>query len=157
MNKMLNPIFNLRVVDIIDKYAIHEKDGKIIYQIIREKIEEGKIVKLNLTGLFCITSDFLYAAIGRLLSVYSKKYLNAKLKFICKDEERRKLIGLVIINSERYYFDEIHREKLLAAYKEHDMVYKDKEKKLKLKTPTTIMKKTSNKRKINEKNVETKV
>ncbi|MDB5137122.1 MAG: hypothetical protein JWP37_3725 [Mucilaginibacter sp.] len=85
--------------------ALTPASGEIIYNILQDQIETGKVIDLDFKGIEIITSAFLNAAIGRLYSKYSSDELNALLYIKNISTDDLSILKKVIERAKEYFTD----------------------------------------------------
>jgi hypothetical protein len=65
----------INIRQFVSDYCIHKDQGNKLYTILKARIDQGILVKLNFYGVRLITSSFLYASIGKLF----KDFTNTKI------------------------------------------------------------------------------
>jgi hypothetical protein len=71
----------IRVVDVCGSCCVVPDDGAKLCGLIREGLDRGEVVLLDFSGVDTLGGNFLSAAVGALYGFYSRKDLDARLRW----------------------------------------------------------------------------
>lgn len=85
--------------------ALTREQGRIVYNIIKEKILEDTKVELDFQDVESLITPFLNVAIGKLYEDFSSEELQEKLKVVNIPQGKSSSFKVVIENAKKYYAD----------------------------------------------------
>ncbi len=103
-------IVRIVVKDIVGINCITIDSGESVFKPALKELKKGRTVILDFLGVEKYATPFFNFAIGQLLFFFEKEEISGLLKFDNLDELGRRIVEIVINNSERYYRDERYRK-----------------------------------------------
>ncbi|KGA95677.1 hypothetical protein AJ85_04725 [Alkalihalobacillus alcalophilus ATCC 27647 = CGMCC 1.3604] len=83
----------LRVLDYVNS-CYTEKDGEVIFNLVKPFLDRGETVVLSFSGVSLIPSAFVNAAFIQLLRYFEFDYIRSKLRFVDSNNQINKMIKL---------------------------------------------------------------
>ncbi len=84
-------------------YCIDMEEGQMIYNLVRQELDDGKVVELSFAGVEMVITAFLNAAVGRLFAIYDHGMLQQRVRVNDLQDDFLPIWKHVMSKSARYY------------------------------------------------------